>query len=195
VRRDPLVLIVVAMAISLMLAYGIHTARHAPKFEAAGTGKGLLAPDFTLQTLEGKPVRLSDFRGKAVLLNFWATWCEPCKVEMPWFEQMQRQYQAEGLQILGVSMDDDSPEEVAKFTKEMSVDYPILLGKQSDRDSVANMYGGVQFLPETFYIDRAGRIVDKTFGLKGRGEIEDSIKKALGPNRQAKADRPQMARP
>jgi peroxiredoxin len=195
VKRDPLVLIVVAMVISLMLVYGIRTARHAPSWSAGGNGNGTPAPDFTLQTLDGKPLRLSDFRGKAVLLNFWATWCEPCKVEMPWFVEMQKQYAAEGLQVIGVSMDDDGPEEVAKFAKEMAVDYPILLGKQADRDSVANLYGGVQFLPETFYIDRQGKIVDKSFGLKGRGEIEDSIKKALGQSRAAKQQPPQASRP
>ena len=184
-KRDPLVLIFVAMVISLMLVYGIHTARRSPSRISASNGTGTTAPDFTLDTLEGKPVRLSDFRGKAVLLNFWATWCEPCKVEMPWFVEMQKQYAAEGLQVIGISMDDDGPEGVAKFAKEMAVDYPILLGKQAERDSVASLYGGVQFLPETFYIDRQGKIVDKTFGLKGRGEIEDSIKRALRQNRAA----------
>jgi thiol-disulfide isomerase/thioredoxin len=114
-------------------------------------------------------------RGKAVLLNFWATWCQPCKIEMPWFEQLQKQYAHEGLQVIGVAMDDASKEDIAKFAKNLGVDYPILLGKEN----VGDAYGGVQFLPATFYVGRDGRVVDKVFGLKGRDEIEGIVKKAL----------------
>jgi len=135
-----------------------------------------MAPDFGLESLDGKTVHLSDFRGKAVLLNFWATWCQPCKIEMPWFEQLQKQYGNDGLQVIGVAMDDASKEDVAKFAKNLGVDYPILLGKEN----VGDAYGAVQFLPATFYVGRDGRVVDKVFGLKGRDEIEDLIKKTLG---------------
>jgi cytochrome c biogenesis protein CcmG/thiol:disulfide interchange protein DsbE len=138
--------------------------------------KGKPAPEFSLESLEGQTVHLADFRGKAVLLNFWATWCQPCKIEMPWLEQMQQQYGPEGLQIVGIAMDDASKEDIAKFTKEMGVNYPILLGKES----VGDAYGGVQFLPSTFFIDRNGKIVDRVFGLKSRSEIEDDIKLSLG---------------
>jgi peroxiredoxin len=178
VKRDPVVVIVVAMVVSLMLVYGIHKARQGQGLpsEAGPTLQGKLAPDFTLTSLEGKTVHLSDFRGKAVLLNFWATWCEPCKIEMPWFVEMQKQYGDQGLQILGVAMDDASPKDISQFAKEMGVNYPIVIG----RDAVGDAYGGVQFLPATFYIGRDGKVVNKVFGLKGRGEIQDSIKKALG---------------
>ena len=137
--------------------------------------KGTLAPDFTLESLDGKNMRLSDFRGKAVLLNFWATWCAPCKIEMPWFVELQQQYGNQGLQIVGVAMDDASKEDIAKFAKEMGVNYPVLIGKES----VGDEYGGVPALPESFFIGRDGKIVDKIMGLKGKAEIEDSIKKAL----------------
>jgi peroxiredoxin len=136
-----------------------------------------MAPDFELQSLDGKTVNLSDFRGKAVLLNFWATWCQPCKIEMPWFEQLQKRYAREGLQVIGVAMDDAGKEDIANFAKNLGVNYPILLGKET----VGDAYGGVQFLPATFYVGRDGKIVDKVFGLKGRDEIEGNIKKALGP--------------
>jgi len=154
-----------------------------------------MAPDFALQSLDGKTIHLSDFRGKAVLLNFWATWCEPCKIEMPWFVELQKQYGPEGLEIVGVSMGDDTPGEVAKFAQTMGVDYPILVGKEAQRDSVADLYGGVQFLPVSIYIDRDGKIVNKIFGLKSRSEIEDSIKKALtaepaSPNRMTRLTLP-----
>jgi peroxiredoxin len=179
VKRDPVVLIVVAMVVTLMLVFGIQKSRRSsggPGLEASGTDlRGKSAPDFTLQSLDGKTVRLSDFHGKAVVLNFWATWCEPCKIEMPWFVDLQKKYAADGLQILGVAMDDASPQDIDKFAKQMGVNYPVMVGK----DSVGDAYGGVQFLPATFYIGRDGKVVDKVFGIKGRGEIEDDVKKAL----------------
>jgi peroxiredoxin len=173
-KRDPFVVVIVALAIAVMLAVGIKLARR-PHQQAASQMKGDVAPDFALQSLDGKTVHLSDYRGKAVLLNFWATWCAPCKIEMPWFVELQKQYGAEGLQILGVAMDDASPKEIGDFAKEMGVNYPVLIGKES----VGDAYGGVQFLPDSFYIDRNGKVVDKVFGLKGRGEIEDGIKKII----------------
>jgi peroxiredoxin len=169
---------VVAMVVSLMLVFGFHMARRGDGQTPAAVGAlmGKPAPDFTLQSLDGKSVHLTDFRGKAVLLNFWATWCEPCKIEMPWFVELQKQYGPEGLQIVGISADEgDSKDGVSEFAKTMGVNYPILLGKEA----VVDAYGGVQFLPTTFYIDRNGKIVDRVFGLKGKGEIEDDVKRAL----------------
>jgi peroxiredoxin len=181
VKRDPVVLIVVAMVVALMLVFGFNMARRSPSPEALAASKlqGHMAHDFTLQTLDGKTVHLSDFRGKAVLLNFWATWCEPCKIEMPWFVELQKQYGPQGLQVLGVAMDDADPADIARFAKNMGIDYPILVGKEPARDAVANGYGGVQFLPESFFISRNGKVVEKIFGLKSRSEIEDYIKKTL----------------
>jgi thiol-disulfide isomerase/thioredoxin len=174
VKRDPLVIIVVAVVIALMLVIGLRLARRR-QTSAMPQLKSDIAPDFALQSLDGKTVHLSDFRGKAVLLNFWATWCGPCKIEMPWFVELQKEYASEGLQIVGIAMDDASPKEIADFAKEMGVNYPVLIGKEA----VGDEYGGVQFLPESFYIDRNGKVLDKAFGLKGRGEIEDDIKKIV----------------
>jgi len=174
VKRDPVVIIVVAMVVAIMLVFGINLA-HKSKSNAGVQMKDGVAPDFTLQSLDGKTVRLSDFRGKAVLLNFWATWCSPCKIEMPWFVELQKQYGPGGLQVVGVAMDDASTKEIADFAKEMGVNYPVLIGKES----VGDAYGGVQFLPENFYIDRNGKVLDRAFGLKGRGEIEDEIKRIV----------------
>ncbi|MFY9744351.1 MAG: TlpA disulfide reductase family protein, partial [Candidatus Sulfotelmatobacter sp.] len=111
----------------------------------------------------------------AVLLNFWATWCGPCKIEMPWFVDQQKEYGSQGLQIVGVAMDDASKEDIAKFAKDMGVNYPILIGKEA----VGDEYGGVPALPESFLIARDGRIVDRIIGLRGKAEIEDAVKKAL----------------
>ena len=176
-KRDPIVIIVVAMVVTVMLVFGFQMARrNSGRTASAGPSmKGQTAPDFTLQALDGKTVRLSDFRGKGVLLNFWATWCQPCKIEMPWFAELQKQYGPQGLQILGVAMDDASPEEIGKFARDLGVNYPILLGKEA----VGDAYGGVPALPESFFIGRNGKIVERIIGLKGRGEIEDAIKKAL----------------
>jgi cytochrome c-type biogenesis protein len=170
--RNPLALVVAAVVVAGMLYFGMHMARRdgRPHFTAASP-----APDFTLESLDGRNIRLSDLRGKAVLLNFWATWCVPCKIEMPWFVELQNQYGAQGLQIVGVAMDDASKEEIAKFAKDMGVNYPILIGKEA----VGDQYGGVPALPETFFIGRDGKIVDKILGLRGKADIEDDIKRAL----------------
>ena len=185
-KRDPVVIIVVAMVVTVMLVFGFQMARRTGRGVSAGPSmKGQTAPDFTLESLDGKTVHLSDFRGKGVLLNFWATWCQPCKIEMPWFAELQKQYGPQGLQIVGVAMDDASPKEISEFAHDLGVNYPILVGKEA----VGDAYGGVQFLPATFYIGRDGKVVDKVFGLKGRGEIEENIKKALAGGQAVQAQR------
>jgi peroxiredoxin len=187
VKRDPVVIIVVAMVVTVMLVFGFQMARRnsGGVANAGPSMKGVTAPDFTLESLDGKTVHLSDFRGKGVLLNFWATWCQPCKIEMPWFAELQKQYGPQGLQIVGVAMDDASPKEIAEFAQDLGVNYPILVGKEA----VGDAYGGVQFLPATFYIGRDGKVVDKVFGLKGRGEIEENIKKALAEGQSLQAQK------
>jgi thiol-disulfide isomerase/thioredoxin len=173
-NRNPFALIVVAFVVALGLYVGYHHARR-PGTLTAHQAQSTPAPDFALQSLDGKTMHLSDFRGKAVLLNFWATWCGPCKIEMPWFVDLQKEYGSQGLQIVGVAMDDASKEDIAKFAKDMGVNYPILIGKES----VGDEYGGVPALPESFLIARDGKIVDKIIGLRGKAEIEDAVKKAL----------------
>jgi thiol-disulfide isomerase/thioredoxin len=174
VKRSPLAIVVVAFVVALMLYFAVHQARRSGTGSARIT-KTSVAPDFALESLDGPTMRLSDFHGKAVLLNFWATWCGPCKIEMPWFVDLQKQYGPQGFQIVGVAMDDASKQDIAKFTKEMGVNYPILIGKEA----VGNAYGGVPGLPESFFIGRDGKIVDKIIGLEGKAEIEKAIKKAL----------------
>lgn len=174
-KRNPLALVVVAFVAAGMLYFGYHQARRTGPVFASHLTTSSLAPDFTLESLDGKNMKLSDFRGKAVLLNFWATWCGPCKIEMPWFVELQNQYAAQGFQIVGVAMDDASKEDIGKFAKDMGVNYPILIGKES----VGDQYGGVPALPESFLIGRDGKIVDKIIGLRGKAEIEDAIRKAI----------------
>ncbi|MBZ5681506.1 MAG: TlpA family protein disulfide reductase [Acidobacteriia bacterium] len=180
-KRNPLALFAVAIVVAAMLFVGFRMARRSGVAAAPRLTLATAAPDFTLESLDGKKVRLSDLRGKAVLLNFWATWCGPCKIEMPWFVDLQNQYGSEGLQVVGVAMDDASKEDIAKFAKDMGVNYPILIGKEA----VGDAYGGVPALPESFFIGRDGKVVDKIIGLKGKSEIEDAIKKALSTQQAA----------
>jgi len=138
---------------------------------------GEQAPDFTLKVLQGKgkTLQLSSLRGKAVVVNFWATFCEPCKIEMPWLVELQKKYGPQGLQILGVSMDEIEESAVSTFAHNMDVNYPVLMGT----DKVADQYGGIDGLPMLFFVDRNGKIVDRVLGLESESSIEVSIKKAL----------------
>jgi thiol-disulfide isomerase/thioredoxin len=186
VKRNPLILVFTAAIAVLMLFTGIHMARKARVGTTlAGQLEGQLAPDFDLQSLDGKSVKLSDFRGKAVLLNFWATYCGPCRIEMPWFVALQNEYGPQGLQIVGVAMDDASTEDIAKFTRELGVNYPILLGKES----VGQSYGGVDVLPTTFFLDRDGKITAREFGLQSRSVFVSNIKKALAQGQAVQAQK------
>jgi peroxiredoxin len=191
VKRNALVFVVLFVAVLAMLASGKYLERerarkHGP-LKLVGDVQGLPAPNFVLPTLDGSTIKLSDFRGKAVLLNFWATWCGPCKVEMPWFADLQKQYGKDGLVILGVAMDDSAPAKIAQFASEMGVNYPILLGT----DKVSDDYGDVQYLPTTFYIGRNGSIVDKMTGLLDRKDIEEAVKKTLNTTYRSNSTPPQ----
>lgn len=173
-KRNLIVVAVVAVAVGLMLWTASRMSRNPQRL--AGNPTGAPAPEFELKSLDGRTVRLSDYRGKAVLLNFWATWCSPCKIEMPWFDELQNKYRSQGLEVIGIAMDDAGEETVAKFVKDLGVNYTILMGKEA----LGEAYGGVLGLPTTFYIDRQGRIVDQVVGLVSHSDIEDNIKKALG---------------
>jgi len=133
------------------------------------------APDFILKDADGKIVRLSDYRGKVVLLDFWATWCGPCKIEIPWFMDMQRQNKDKGFEVLGVAMDDEGWESVKPFLADMSVNYRVVIGN----DSTAQAYGGVEALPTTFLIDREGKIAAVHIGLTSRKDFEDGVQELL----------------
>ncbi len=134
------------------------------------------APVFTLRDASGKEAKLSDYKGKAVLLNFWATWCGPCKLEIPWFIEFQKKYGDRGLAILGISMDEDGWKVVTPYVQKMGMNYPVLLGNEE----VAKLYGGVDGLPTTLLIDRAGKIAAMHTGLVSKPSYEEEILQLLG---------------
>ena len=147
----------------------------AEKQEGTPRLRGKAAPAFSLTSLDGKKVSLAQYKGRPVLVNFWATWCAPCKLEMPWFEDLRKQYEAQGFEVLGIAEDDAGKDEIAKAVKKTGVSYPILLtdGK------VAPAYGGVDYLPMSFYVDRSGVVVEETAGLASKDEVEANIRKIV----------------
>jgi len=143
-----------------------------------------LAPDFALKDSSGAAVRLSDFKGKVVLLDFWATWCGPCKIEIPWFMEFEQQYKDRGFVVLGVSMDEGGWDDVKPYIEQRKINYRILMGT----DAVGQAYGGVDSLPTTFLIDRSGRIAVKHEGLdRGKNEIRDEIDHLLQGEQSARS--------
>jgi peroxiredoxin len=123
------------------------------------TASGNAAPDFTLTDIDGKKLSLSDYHGKVVLLDFWATWCTPCREEIPHFVEMQQKLGPQGFQVLGISMDDDA-KPVKGFYQQYRMNYPTAVGD----DKLAQSFGGILGLPVNFLIDRDGRVVKKYLG-------------------------------
>jgi peroxiredoxin len=134
-----------------------------------------LAPDFALQDATGHTVKLSDYRGKVVLLDFWATWCGPCKIEIPWFQEFERQNKDKGFAVIGVAMDDEGWDVVKPFAQQRGINYRLVMGD----DTVAQKFGGVDALPTTFLIDREGRIASVHIGLSAKHAFEDGIQELL----------------
>jgi cytochrome c biogenesis protein CcmG/thiol:disulfide interchange protein DsbE len=208
-RRNTIVLIVVLFILAVFAWAGWANweyRKQAAEKALAGAGQGELipaagggamnyvsplngkpAPNFALKDLSGSKVSLSSYKGKAVMINFWATWCGPCKVETPWIVDLRGKYAAQGFEVLGVDTegDDLAPGDKAgwakaqaaagKFVSEEKVPYPVLL----DGDSISKDYGGLDDLPASFYVDRSGKIIVATVGLSSESEIEGNIKKAM----------------
>jgi peroxiredoxin len=177
-KQNASVLVVVAFVVAGMIYTGAkHSRRVLPVGEQGVQGDlhGKPAPDFELSTLDGKKVKLSDLRGKAVLVNFWATWCGPCKIEMPWLADLQTKYASRGLVVLGISVDEGSADKIASFSKEMGVNYTVL----RTTDQVSDKYGGIDGLPTNFYVGRDGMVVEQVAGLVSKDVMESEIAMAL----------------
>src|SRR6266852_326393 len=133
------------------------------------------APEFKLTGLEGKPVTLADSKGKVILLNFWATWCGPCRAEIPDLVELQDKYK-ERLQILGLVVDDDDQDAIKEFTEKFSINYPVAIAT----NEIRLQYGGIAALPTSFVLDADGRIVQKHEGLRDPVLYETEIRSLLG---------------
>ncbi len=171
--------VLAAIGIGAMLALGGCSSSKSVKAAGSAPTKAekdrKAAPEFELKDADGKTVRLSDYKGKVVLLDFWASWCGPCKIEIPWFIDFERKYKDKGFAVIGVSMDEEGWQAVKPFVSELAINYRILQGN----DSIAQLYGGVDALPTTFLIDRDGKIAETHAGLTGRDDFEDGIKKLV----------------
>jgi thiol-disulfide isomerase/thioredoxin len=136
---------------------------------------GSPAPAWKLLTVEGKAISSADFTGKVLVVDFWATWCPPCKAEIPGFIELQKKYGKDGLVIVGISVDRGGSEVVKKFIAQNKINYTIVLAD----DTVADAFGGIEGIPTTFVIDRAGTIQLKEVGFVETAEFEKRIKPLL----------------
>ncbi len=204
--RKALLVVVMIVGITLLVWAGVHNARErklaAQQMQAkamtmpeAAQSKadtpeqatpklqGKPAPAFTLSDLDGKKVSLADYKGHPVFVNFWATWCEPCKLEMPWLEEFSKKYAAQGLVVLGISTDDAGKDVVAKTAKKLGVTYPILL----KNDKIEDAYD-IEYQPESFLVDKNGKVLLATAGIEdgagGKDLIEANIKKLIAAGGQ-----------
>lgn len=156
----------------------------------AGPAKPLkTAFDFSLPDSTGKTVKLSAYKGQVVLLNFWATWCGPCKIEIPWFIEFEKNYKAKGFSVLGIAMDDEGWDMVRPHLAKNKIPYPIMIGNEA----LAEKYGGVESMPTTFIIDRDGRITAMHVGLVSKKDYSDEIEKLLATKPGAAVKRAAVA--
>jgi cytochrome c biogenesis protein CcmG/thiol:disulfide interchange protein DsbE len=178
------VLVLIAVTIKLDRATRVKAKSSVSGAVQAETAAGTPAPEVTFKDLDGKDVPLSNYKGKVVLVNFWATWCDPCYIEIPWLIEMQQKYGAKGFSVLGVSMDEEGKSAVAPFLakerfnvngEKIPMNYPIVLGN----DDVATKFGGLLGYPTSFLISKDGKEIKKIQGLISYEEITKAIESQL----------------
>ena len=145
-------------------------------------------PDPAFKTLDGQTRKLSTLRGKIVVVNFWATWCGPCKVETPWLIELQNEYASKGFEVVGISTEGEDLQPgdkeglarqkvaIARFVKEEHMQYPVLV----NGDSLASTYGGLDAMPTSVYVDRSGKVVAMQLGISSKEDMVANVEKALG---------------
>lgn len=185
-KKIAIILATVAGLIGLTI-YADHATRLKGKpgmTVAASDIGGQPAPDIKLKDLDGKEVSLADLKGKVVFVNFWATWCDPCRIEIPWLIEMQKKYGPRGFTVVGIAMDDEGKSAVAPFVakerfdvngQQLPMSYPIWLGT----DEAADKFGGILGYPTSFLISRQGKQVEKFEGLKSQDELDKAIEAQL----------------
>ena len=169
--------IVLGALLAVVLAVGLYFVNHlwiAPvamrQAQAKSGGNHPPAPDFSLTDIFGNKLKLSDYKGKVVMLDFWATWCGPCRIEIPGFVDLQNRYRDHGFTIIGISLD-DSPEPVMEFYKQFKMNYPVAMGD----DKLGALYGGIFGMPTTFLIGRDGRVYAKHVGATNLDVFEEEV--------------------
>lgn len=145
--------------------------------------RGKPVANFALPNLDGKLIQRADFQNKVLLVNFWATWCAPCLIEIPWFVEFQEQYGPQGLEVIGISLDEGDIGKVKEFVQKHGMNYTVAMGD----DKAAEAFGGIIGLPTTFLVDRAGKYYSRHQGLVGRDIVEEELIELLGPPRSPQA--------
>ena len=139
--------------------------------------RGKSAPAFTLVDLDGKKVSLSDFKGHPLVVNFWGTYCAPCKIEMPWLEEFSKKYASDGFQVVGVTYDAEvGKETIARNTQKLGVTYPILLSDPTIEEAYLK---NTEVLPMSFYVDKTGKVIEVTAGAGSKDELEAMVKETI----------------
>jgi thiol-disulfide isomerase/thioredoxin len=146
-----------------------------PNYVPASQKSSAVAPDFTLPTVDGKQLKLSDYKGKVVIVDFWATWCPPCRKGIPDLIELKKKYGAKGFEVIGISLDTETKNQVPGFVKNNGMNYPVVYGNQN----VTQLYGGIEAIPTTFVIDKQGKIVATYQGLVPAATFENHLKKLL----------------
>jgi thiol-disulfide isomerase/thioredoxin len=191
-RRAPSIFLLL-LSLTLIVTTNFSGCNSREWFKVSGAEKGKAAaaneprpdaPAVTFKNLEGQDVPLASLKGKVVIVNFWATWCEPCRVEIPWMIGFQKKYAEKGFTILGVAMDDEGKSVVAPYVQttkfdvdgqSMTMNYPIMLGN----DDIAEKFGGLLGFPTTIVISRDGKVQKRYIGLADAGDLDKEIKELL----------------
>ncbi len=178
------IVVIVTLASLVAVTYVVDRALTKSEKPSVKAAAGSPAPEVTIKDLAGKDVSLAQYKGKVVLVNFWATWCAPCRIEIPWMIEFQQKYGARGFTVLGVAMDDEGKSAVAPFVQkerfdingqQTAMNYPILLGS----DAVAEKFGGIIGLPTSILISRDGKKVKTIIGLVNHDELVKTIEDQL----------------
>lgn len=187
--KKVLIIVAVVAALIVLTIYADHATRLSGKTKTAAIVSntplaGKPEPALKFKDLDGKDVALSDLKGKVVFLNFWATWCDPCRIEIPWLIAMQAKYGPKGFTVVGVAMDDEGKSVVAPFLakerfdvdgQKLPMTYPIVLGT----DDAADKFGGILGYPTSFLISRDGRVIQKFQGLQSEEELVKGVESQL----------------
>lgn len=168
-----------ALAVVAFLAIITALAWSSPlqKASQVAADQSIAAPGWQLKDVNDKTIRSADFKGKVVILDFWATWCAPCRMEIPGFIALQKKYAQQGLVVVGASVDEGGASMVKQFMEELGMNYVVVLADEKMQDQ----FGGIEVVPTTFVIDRGGHIVKKYIGLTDESEFEQELKPLLNP--------------